>query len=137
MDGDTDDDDLDDDDNEWTRRKCEDANERTLRKCSAASLDTLVGAGGAPAVLPPLLPALQEGIGHPDKWVRKAGIHGVSDRRGSAARDCLSSSAAICGLNYKPWALESSALATSTIEAPPGRRQRPPSEDGASRDGGI
>ena len=107
MDGDTDDDDLDDDDNEWTRRKCEDANERTLRKCSAASLDTLVGAGGAPAVLPPLLPALQEGIGHPDKWVRKAGIHGVSDRRGSAARDCLSSSAAICGLNYKPWALES------------------------------
>ena len=74
MDGDTDDDDLDDDDNEWTRRKCEDANERTLRKCSAASLDTLVGAGGAPAVLPPLLPALQEGIGHSDKWVRKAGI---------------------------------------------------------------
>ena len=74
MDGDTDDDDLDDDDNEWTRRKCEDANKRTLRKCSAALLDTLVGAGGAPAVLPPLLPALQEGIGHLDQWVRKAGI---------------------------------------------------------------
>ena len=74
MDGDTDDDDLDDDGNEWTRRKCEDANERTLRKCSAASLDTLVGAGGAPAVLPPLLPELQEGIGHPDQLVQKAGI---------------------------------------------------------------
>ena len=91
LDGDTDDDDLDDDDNEWTRRKCEDANKRTLRKCSAASLDTLVGAGGAPAVLPPLLPALQEEIGHPDKWLQKAGIHGVSDRRESAACDCLSS----------------------------------------------
>ena len=66
MDGDTDDDDLDDD-NEWTRRKCEDANERTLRKCSAALLDTLVGAFGAPVVLPPLLPAMQEGISHLDQ----------------------------------------------------------------------
>ena len=56
-DGDSNDDDLDDD-----------ANERTLRKCSAASIDTLVRAVGAPAVLPPLLPALQEGISHPDQW---------------------------------------------------------------------
>ena len=62
-DGDSDDDYLDDD-----------ANERTLRKCSAASLDTLVGVGGAPTVLPPLLLALQEGIGHPGQWVALGAI---------------------------------------------------------------
>jgi len=59
---DSDDDDLDDD-NEWT-----------LRKCSAASLDALSGMFGAPNILPPLLPALQEGLGHSDQWVREASI---------------------------------------------------------------
>lgn len=59
---DDDDDDLDDD-NEWT-----------LRKCSAASLDALSGMYGAPNILPPLLPALQEGLGHLDQWVREASI---------------------------------------------------------------
>ena len=58
-----DDNDLDDDDNEWT-----------LRYCSAAFLDALAGAFGAPAVLSPLLTALQEGIGHLDQWVRETGI---------------------------------------------------------------
>ncbi|KAL7541029.1 hypothetical protein ACHAXR_010576 [Thalassiosira sp. AJA248-18] len=57
------DDDMDDDDNEWT-----------LRKCSAASLDALSGMFGAANVLPPLLPALQEGLGHTDQWVREASI---------------------------------------------------------------
>ena len=57
-----DDDDLDDD-NEWT-----------LRKCSAASLDALSGMYGAQNTLPPLLPALQEGLGHTDQWVREASI---------------------------------------------------------------
>jgi len=60
---DSDDDAPDDDDNEWT-----------LRKCSAASLDALSGLFGAPDVLPPLLPALQEGLGHADQWVREASI---------------------------------------------------------------
>ena len=59
---DDDDDDLDDD-NEWT-----------LRKCSAASLDALSGLYGASNTLPPLLPALQEGLGHTDQWVREASI---------------------------------------------------------------
>mmetsp|Transcript_29209 Transcript_29209/g.62023 ORF Transcript_29209/g.62023 Transcript_29209/m.62023 type:complete len:156 (-) Transcript_29209:689-1156(-) len=53
-DSDSDDDDMDDD-NEWT-----------LRKCSAASLDALSGMFGANNILPPLLPALQEGLGHTD-----------------------------------------------------------------------
>ncbi|KAL3760925.1 hypothetical protein ACHAWU_009604 [Discostella pseudostelligera] len=61
-DDDDDDDDLDDD-NEWT-----------LRKCSAASLDALAGIFGANNILPPLLPALQEGLGHTDQWVREASI---------------------------------------------------------------
>lgn len=62
-DDDDDDDAMDDDDNEWT-----------LRKCSAASLDALSGMFGAPNILPPLLPALQEGLGHSDQWVREASI---------------------------------------------------------------
>ena len=57
-----DDDDMDDD------------NECTLRKCSAASLDALSGMFGANNILPPLLPALQEGLGHSDLWVREASI---------------------------------------------------------------
>mmetsp|Transcript_24050 Transcript_24050/g.45396 ORF Transcript_24050/g.45396 Transcript_24050/m.45396 type:complete len:1049 (+) Transcript_24050:142-3288(+) len=60
---DNDDDEMDDDDNEWT-----------LRKCSAASLDALSGLYGAQSILPPLLPALQEGLGHTDQWVREASI---------------------------------------------------------------
>ena len=58
-----DDDDMDDDDNEWT-----------LRKCAAASLDALAGLFGASNTLPSLLPALQEGLGHHDQWVREASI---------------------------------------------------------------
>jgi transportin-1 len=53
----------DDDDNEWS-----------LRKCSAASLDALAGLYGATYTLPPLLPALQEGLSHQDPWVREASI---------------------------------------------------------------
>lgn len=49
----------DDDDGEWT-----------VRKCSAASLDALAGIFGPSYVLPPLLPALQEGLRHTDQWVR-------------------------------------------------------------------
>ena len=56
------DDDVDDD-NEWS-----------LRKCSAASLDALSGLFGASNILPPLLPALQEGLSHNDQWVREASI---------------------------------------------------------------
>lgn len=59
-----DDDDMDDDDdNEWT-----------LRKCAAASLDALAGLFGPSVTLPALLPALQEGLGHEDQWVREASI---------------------------------------------------------------
>ncbi|KAL3784295.1 hypothetical protein HJC23_004959 [Cyclotella cryptica] len=60
---DDDDDDEFDDDNEWT-----------LRKCSAASLDALSGLYGSSYILPPLLPALQEGLSHNDPWVREASI---------------------------------------------------------------
>ncbi|KAL7528235.1 hypothetical protein ACHAWF_002487 [Thalassiosira exigua] len=62
-DSDDDDDDAFDDDHEWT-----------LRKCSAASLDALAGTFGPQAVLPPLLPALQEGLGHADQWVREGSV---------------------------------------------------------------
>ena len=62
-DDDDDDDEMDDDDNEWT-----------LRKCSAASLDALSGLFGASNILPSLLPALEEGLGHTDQWVREASI---------------------------------------------------------------
>ncbi len=64
-DSDDEDDDEDhfDDDNEWT-----------LRKCSAASLDALSGVFGSTNILPPLLPALQEGLSHTDQWVREASI---------------------------------------------------------------
>lgn len=60
---DSDEEDEFDDDNEWT-----------LRKCSAASLDALAGLFGATYTLPPLLPALQEGLSHNDQWVREASI---------------------------------------------------------------
>jgi len=73
-DSDDDDDDMDDDDNEWT-----------LRKCSAASLDALSGLFGATNILPPLLPALQEGLGHTDQWVREASILAL----GAIAEGCM------------------------------------------------
>lgn len=57
------DDDMDNDDGEWS-----------LRKCSAASLDSLAGIFGASYVLPPLLPALQEGLQNTDQWIREACI---------------------------------------------------------------
>lgn len=59
-----DDDDFDDDEgNSWT-----------LRKCSAASLDCLAGMYGPDGILPPLLPALQEGLANNDVWVQEASI---------------------------------------------------------------
>jgi transportin-1 len=57
------DDNMDDNDNEWT-----------LRKCTATSLDALAGLFGVLNMLPSLLPALQEGLGHDDQWVRKVNI---------------------------------------------------------------
>lgn len=58
------DDDLDD----------EEGNEWTLRKCAAASLDTLSNLYGAAAILPPLLPVLEQGLASPDAWVQEASI---------------------------------------------------------------
>ena len=60
---DDDDDDDDDFDNEWT-----------LRTCAAASLDSLASLYSNDAVLPHLLPALQESLKHNNPWVREAGI---------------------------------------------------------------
>jgi transportin-1 len=61
---DEDGDDFDDDEgNEWT-----------LRKCAAASLDSLSSVYGASAILPPLLPALEHGLGSSDPWVQEASI---------------------------------------------------------------
>jgi len=58
------DDDFDDDEgNEWT-----------LRKCAAASLDSLANLYGAEAMLPPLLPALEQGLASPNPWVQEASI---------------------------------------------------------------
>jgi hypothetical protein len=62
-DEDDEDNNMDDNDNEWT-----------LRKCTAASLDALAGLFGVLNTLPSLLPALQEGLGHNDQWVREANI---------------------------------------------------------------
>lgn len=62
-DDDEDDDDLDDDDNEWT-----------LRKYAGASLDSLANLYGAAYVLPPLLPALQQGLASGDPWIQEASI---------------------------------------------------------------
>jgi transportin-1 len=61
---DDDDDDFDDDEgNSWT-----------LRKCAAASLDCLAGLYGPDGILPPLLPALQEGLSSSDPWIQEASI---------------------------------------------------------------
>eukprot|EP00797_Seminavis_robusta_P020442 Sro311_g114380.3 (674) ;mRNA; r:60372-62393 len=62
-DGDGDDFDDDEDGNEWT-----------LRKCAAASLDSLSNFYGAAAILPPLLPALEQGLSSTDPWVQEASI---------------------------------------------------------------
>ena len=51
LDDDDDDDDLDDDDNKWN-----------LRKYAGASLDSLANLYGAGPILPPLLPAVQQGL---------------------------------------------------------------------------
>lgn len=62
--GSDDDDDFDDDEgNEWT-----------LRKCAAASLDSLSSVYGASAILPPLLPTLEQGLGSADPWLQEASI---------------------------------------------------------------
>lgn len=60
---DDDDDDLDDDDNEWN-----------LRKYAGASLDSLANLYGAGPMLPPLLPALQQGLSSGDPWIQEASI---------------------------------------------------------------
>ncbi len=60
---DDDDDDLDEDDNEWT-----------LRKYAGASLDSLANLYGAQSILPPLLPALQQGLSSSDPWIQEASI---------------------------------------------------------------
>lgn len=60
---DDDDDDFDEDDNEWT-----------LRKYAGASLDSLANLYGAQSILPPLLPALQQGLSSMDPWIQEASI---------------------------------------------------------------
>ena len=57
-----DDEDDDDDDMEWT-----------LRKCSAGSLDALANLMGD-AILPHVLPSLQERLASPDPWIQEAAI---------------------------------------------------------------
>jgi transportin-1 len=59
-----DEDDFDDDEgNSWT-----------LRKCAAASLDCLASLYGSHAILPALLPALQDGLSSSDPWHQEASI---------------------------------------------------------------
>ena len=65
--------DNDDGDNEWS-----------LRKCAAASLDVLAGLYGPLDILPPLLPALQEGLQN-NQWVREASILAL----GAISEGCL------------------------------------------------
>ena len=60
---DDDDDDDDDFDREWS-----------LRTCAAASLDSLATSYPHSALLPHLLPSLQESLSHDNPWVREAGI---------------------------------------------------------------
>ena len=69
--GDDDEDDDDDDDDDFDD---EDGNSWTLRKCAAASLDCLAGMYGPDGILPPLLPALQEGLSSSDPWIQEASI---------------------------------------------------------------
>jgi transportin-1 len=60
---DEDEDDLDDEDNEWN-----------LRKYAGASLDSLANLYGAGPILPPLLPAVQQGLSSTDPWIQEASI---------------------------------------------------------------
>ena len=60
--------------NESEEDNSDDDNEWSLRKCSAASLDVLAGMYGPSAILPYLLPALQEGLTNNNLWVREASI---------------------------------------------------------------
>ncbi len=64
-------DDDDDDDDELDDGE---GSEWTLRKCSAASLDALANMYGPVPILPPLLPALQEGLSSSDPWIQEASI---------------------------------------------------------------
>ena len=70
-DEDSDDDDDDDDDDDLGDGE---GNEWTLRKCAAASLDSLSTLYGAQSILPPLLPALEEGLASSDPWIQEASI---------------------------------------------------------------
>jgi transportin-1 len=63
LDDDDYDDDLDDDDNKWN-----------LRKYAGASLDSLANLYGAGPILPPLLPAVQQGLSSTDPWIQEASI---------------------------------------------------------------
>jgi len=74
-----------DDDNQKGDADSDDALEWSLRKCAAASLDTLSSMFGPDAILPPLLPTLQEGLNHPDPWVSEASILAL----GAIAEGCL------------------------------------------------
>ena len=61
----------------------------TLRKCSAASLDCLAALYGPEGILPPLLPALQDGLSSADPWIQEASIlalGAVSEGCGDAMR---------------------------------------------------
>ena len=77
--GDDSDDESDDDENDL-----DDDNEWTVRKCSAASLDALSAMFGPGIILPSLLPALQEGLGNTEIWVREASILAL----GAIAESC-------------------------------------------------
>lgn len=68
------DDDGDDDDGGDDDFDDDEGNEWTLRKCSAASLDSLANLYGAAAILPPLLPALEQGLSSADPWAQEASI---------------------------------------------------------------
>ena len=70
-DGDSDSDDEDDGDDDFGD---DDGNEWTLRKCAAASLDSLANLYGAAAILPPLLPVLEQGLSSSDPWFQEASI---------------------------------------------------------------
>jgi len=68
------DDDGDDEDEDDDFDDEDEGNQWTLRKCAAASLDSLSNLYGAAAILPPLLPALEQGLSSSDPWVQEASI---------------------------------------------------------------
>jgi len=65
---------TDEDDDEEDDFDDDEGNSWTLRKCSAASLDSLATLYGPDAILPPLLPSLQEGLSNADPWIQEASI---------------------------------------------------------------